>query len=222
VKQSGYGQPLPGKFKGEGLHSLTDGRWMDVVEPFSSDRQVVAAGPSTPACKRMVEFGNGNYETKYMCAALDNEDSPDECHLLSVGSNDQWGFEEAVQKKLPHCKTHTFDCTLNGPPKRKPKDAHFYDMCIGEKDGDPKYKGYADFHNATGMHVTPRYLKIDVEGFDYRVFLESILSAPSHLWPEQMIFFGTLFNHGGYMPVRIETIKGCKPCLEILLMRVIC
>jgi hypothetical protein len=35
---------------------------------------------------------------------------------------------------------------------------------------------------------------------------------------ELMISFSTLFNHGGYMPVRVETIEGCKPCLEILLM----
>jgi hypothetical protein len=66
VKRGGCGQRLPGKFKGEGTNSLYNGRWVDVVEPMSTDRQMVAVpvGPSPPACKRMVQFGNDdNYDT---------------------------------------------------------------------------------------------------------------------------------------------------------------
>ena len=29
---------------------------------------------------------------------------------MSVGSNNEWSFEESIYERLPHCSIHTFDC----------------------------------------------------------------------------------------------------------------
>jgi hypothetical protein len=255
VKRGGYGQSLPGDFHGERLDLLTAKRWIDVIEPATSERQNTAVGPFDLKCEKLVQFGNGNYETKFMCAPVESKTETKEdthgCHLFSVGSNDQWGFEEAARIQVPHCQTHTFDCTLqNGKPQKKPKDenVHFYDRCIGEKAGNPKYKGYEALANETGINSPPKYLKMDVEGFEYQVLLESVLAAPQKIWPEQImvethwssrmvdlpwmlrhrqagelaLFYSSLYHRGGYIPVHTRNFRGCEPCMEVLLAKVLC
>ena len=47
-----------------------------------------------------------------------------DCTVVSIGSNNQFEFEEAVHSKLPHCRILTFDCTVAEP--RPPEYVHFY------------------------------------------------------------------------------------------------
>ncbi len=89
---------------------------------------------------------------------------------------------------------------------------------------------------------------MDIEGFEYAVFLDSILSSDPSIWPEQImmeihwatrmvdlkwmprtrtaaelaLFFGVLFNRGGYILQHTNFDPGCQTCLEILLVRAIC
>ncbi|KAL3912305.1 MAG: hypothetical protein SGILL_006936, partial [Bacillariaceae sp.] len=111
----------------------------------------------------------------------DNHDGNDpHCHIISVGGNDNWKFEQAVRDVLG-CTTHTFDCTLpNRMPKRKPKDSRvkFYPHCLdGNSRSDEhgrSYLTYGDALRLANITTPPLYLKIDVEGFEYDIFAQMI------------------------------------------------
>ncbi|KAL3909323.1 MAG: hypothetical protein SGILL_008131 [Bacillariaceae sp.] len=190
---------------------------------------------------------------------------PNTCHIFSIGSNDQWGFETSVREKLPNCHTHTFDCTLKGLPKHQPKNddkVHFYPYCVsgGNDDGsdtyqqpkqdDRNYLSYHDLWKATSIQHPPKLLKMDVEGFEFDVLTSMLASfESSNYWPEQImmevhfitrmvdldwmlrtrqsaelaLFFDTLWNAGGYIPIKVQYFgEWCPSCMEILLLRVKC
>ena len=150
IPRGGYGQPLPGTWTGpnSGKNGANFGsRWINVIEPDTSERFKVAIGHVGPECLEEVHFAENSYEEKIFCVPPNtttnqqqqrNQQQPQEvsseCHMFSIGSNDQWGFEVDVHKKLPDCVTHTFDCTLkNNQPQKKPKSdqIRFYPYCIG-------------------------------------------------------------------------------------------
>ena len=265
VKRGGYGQPLPGKFH---LSSDEDGhwdmstffekRWINVLEPSTSERFTAGIGPVGPACSEPIKFSEGTYEEKQICfhsekkEPKNNDEMTKECNIVSIGSNDQWGFEEEVMNNpiLSGCVTHTFDCTLRGAPKKKPQNDNvkFYPYCIGSEGQHPSYLPFDEMLKVAKIKQAPKYLKMDIEGFEYDVILNSILSSDSSLWPEQImmevhwgtrmvdlewmprtrtaaelsLFFGVLFNRGGYILQRTKSIKGCETCLEVLLVRAVC
>ena len=247
--RGGYGQDLPGAFHNVEKHSplMLEARWIDVREPVSRARWEVSMGPAGPNCTNVSSYGS-RYQQKNLCDATIDAD----CHILSIGSNDQWGFENGVLQKLPHCHTHTFDCTLRGYPKRKPNNnnSHFYPHCIAEKasvKSDRQYLTYEQMWRETGAQSAPKALKIDIEGFEYDVWANSILASPSTLWPEQVImelhyatrmvdlpwmlrmrqagelslFFALMFQKGGYMPV-IQFWQRWPTLVEVLMVRVLC
>ena len=54
VKRGGYGQPLPGKLVGENAKKgLFENRWIDVLEPSTSERYKVSVGPVGPICSNL-------------------------------------------------------------------------------------------------------------------------------------------------------------------------
>jgi len=274
VARGGYGQPLPGKLSSPSSNNkifrsaLFEKRWINVIEPSTSQRFFVGIGPVGPNCSETVSFSKGTYEEKSLCVETksqshdngrgernDNDDDVDnmECHIVSIGSNDQWGFEEEVMKtpQLRGCVTHTFDCTLqNNKPKRKPQNDNvkFYPYCIGSEGQQPPYVPFDQMWNLTKTKQAPKFLKMDVEGFEYHVVLNSILSSDSSIWPEQImmeihwatrmvdlvwmprtrtaaelaLFFGVLFNRGGYILQQVKYVRGCETCLEVLLVRAVC
>lgn len=214
----------------------------------------------------MITFSPGSYEGKNLCLAATQEQKEqpqstvgDECNILSIGSNDQWGFEIDVMEKLSGCVTHTFDCTLkDNTPKQKPQNdnINFYPYCIGlsgvQGSSHLTYEKLCEVvttrQNKTATKLSPpNLLKMDIEGFEFDV-ISMMLSSPTSLWPEQImlevhwatrmvgvewmprtltaaeisLFFGTLFNHGGYIVVNMQMFEGCQPCLEVLLVRVVC
>ncbi|KAL7530922.1 hypothetical protein ACHAWF_003561 [Thalassiosira exigua] len=258
VRKGGYGQPLPGNFAskyGNELlgRSLFEKRWINVVEPVRHERYAASMGPVGPSCTNKVVFWKGTHEEKFLCApAIQKGRSTveGECNILSIGSNDEWGFETDVLRKLPGCKTHTFDCTLgeNGPRKKPDNDnAQFYPYCIGSDNARPEYLPYERILNTTGSKVPPKFLKMDVEGFEYDV-LHALLSSDPSVLPEQIalevhwatrmvdvpwmmrtrtaaeiaMFFGGLFNRGGYIVTNVKIFDGCYPCSEVLLVRAVC
>ncbi|KAL7575203.1 hypothetical protein ACA910_018690 [Epithemia clementina (nom. ined.)] len=152
-------------------------------------------------------------------AAAEKEQPPEaECHILSIGGNDNWKFEIAVREQLG-CITHTFDCTLrDGRPRRKPNDdkVKFYNSCIdGKTHTDAHGRHYLNYHDlldqagllAEGM-PPPLALKLDVEGFEYDIFTQMIQqSSQQQPLPQQILVelhWGTRMTGLDWMP-RVRT-----------------
>ncbi|KAL7531775.1 hypothetical protein ACHAWF_003905, partial [Thalassiosira exigua] len=186
---------------------------------------------------------------------------PSSCNVISIGSNDQWAFEEDMAKYTA-CSIHTFDCTITNPKKKPDTDqVQFHSVCIT---GDPnlpdnstingrKFATYFDLLDMVGLtHASGiTYLKIDVEGYEWDVFINMIRQAKErnlhHLLPQQimvelhyatwmydlpwamravqtgelMSIFSMMFREAGYMSVYNE--KSYSPMLrEVLLIKVYC
>lgn len=195
--RGGYGKPLPGKFDDSKI--LMEKRWFEVEEPLRGrEKWDAALGPIGPMCDNLAEIGGKNKDGhKYMCVPRKSKnendetttattttqlsDNDDDCHIISVGGNDNWLFEEDVVQQMPGCITHTFDCTLpGGIPKKKPQrdDVKFYNYCMaGTSYNDPhgrQYLSYADAVHMAGIPKAPVYFKIDVEGFEYDIFTNMV------------------------------------------------
>jgi Methyltransferase domain len=158
----------------------------------------VALGPIGPSCSNVIQFGKKEDGDgyKFMCMPNNEHETEEkECHVISAGGNDNWKFETALTDKLPHCTTHTFDCTLpnGGQPKRKPirENIRFYDYCLAgasyNETNGRKYLSYVDMLHVAGIVQTPpAYFKIDVEGFEYDIFTSMIATSPKQLLPSQI------------------------------------
>lgn len=114
-------------------------------------------------------FGADDDSGKMMCEAsklLDVEN----CKVFSLGSNNQFDFEEAILKHFPKCSVHTYDCTSNPPPNPKPNQ-HFSKVCLGPRDemkGDREYQTIATLmKKADTSHI--QFLKMDIEGYEMEV-----------------------------------------------------
>lgn len=220
VPKGGYSQNLPGKMIGSNANRkdgpLFQNRWVNIIEPATTERFKVAIGEVGPDCLQKIRFAGGSYQGKLFCIPPDGNvsinksksektnlqvtttaaDSPEECNIFSIGSNDQWSFETEVNKKLSHCATHTFDCTLeNNQPQRKPKSAniHFYPYCIGEdstsrnnKETKGQYLPYHKMLKLTKITQAPKLLKMDIEGFEFGVIPSLLRNTPTEILPEQI------------------------------------
>lgn len=70
---------------------------------------VEAYGPFGPKCEHLESHGQYR-QKKRACSPSTLWRAP--CLIISIGSNNQWGFEEAVVAHTP-CNVATLDCTLN-------------------------------------------------------------------------------------------------------------
>lgn len=72
----------------------------------ASQRDVFDAlgAPTATTCQRIERFGAGDDE-KRIC--MDDIVPSSPCLMISVGSNNQWGFEEAVVART-HCTVKTY------------------------------------------------------------------------------------------------------------------
>jgi len=261
VKRGGYGQPLKGKFTPSKV--LSADRWVDnVIEPANEQRWLTALGPIGPGCPRPIKLGKG-YAGKRVCLGPEDTRDPSvepqsdaevgkrRCVIMSIGSNDQWGFEADAHEKL-NCEVHTFDCTLGRKPRHKPAiDAiKFHDVCLGDVNADidgRKYRTYAELLVLAGRDSGPFILKMDIEGFEYDV-LKSIINGPGEALPDQIaielhwgsrmvgldwvlrhrqaaevaLLASMMFNGGGYLPLEYFFDPGCTPCAELLYVKVVC
>lgn len=206
--RAGYGKILPGKLQKtvnlRGTGGVWEDRFIEVDEPWSFERWNASLGPIGPICKNITKLGSG-YEAKYFCdwelsngsKLKSSTHDMEECHIFSIGSNDQWGFETDLLS-LSNCTIHTFDCTLKGgTAKNKPKSDRvvFYNFCIGlrnETFNGRQYAPYSELWGKTGAKNAPKLVKMDVEGFEYDVIigiLEEYRNGhlPEELLPEQII-----------------------------------
>jgi hypothetical protein len=170
---------------------------VEVADPINSrERWDASLGPSGPECNNLRQLGETGLDgTKWYCQP---EGQPDtvfsDCHVISIGGNDNWDFETSVVEDMKGCQTHTFDCTLQGgQPKQKPDrdDIHFYPYCINDHnhvdEHGREYLTYFDIIARAGLKGPPTLLKMDVEGFEFDIFSHMIQQANQQ--PEQYSYW---------------------------------
>ena len=98
------------------------------------------------------------------------------CIVYSMGSADDFSFEERVRHLGPGCEIHTFDPTVVETGKGKPfYDAYHGDYGFGGRDvskgdGQPfAVKSIRTIMQELG-HTHVDYLKVDVEGYEWEFF----------------------------------------------------
>lgn len=146
-----------------------------------------ALGPVTRPCHDLREVGEDD-EKKAICWNKDFESSS--CVIFSVGSNNQWTFEEGVVDTTK-CQLKTFDCTVKNPnpPPHVRERVDFFKLCLVGKKNHGQGEDYVDFAGmvraaSAGKKelVYPKYLKVDIEGFEF----ESLTHALEQMTPQQM------------------------------------
>lgn len=130
--------------------------------------------PSTQPCA-LQRYGETSHPLwgldggKWLCdlPALAGDEG---CVVYSLGSNGQFEFELEMVARTP-CTVHTFDCTLDAATLVLPSSPriHFHALCAGEGSAeDPRYQSLAALAAGLG-HSRVDLLKMDIEGFEYRV-----------------------------------------------------
>ena len=201
-------------------------------------------GPVVPQCMHIETFGVGDDE-KRACKLTEllRASPPSSCTIVSLGSNNQWGFEEAVFQNLSSCLIHTFDCTVpddSQPPAQISARTTFHRICIGDRDFEKDgliFMSWRSIMNLTNQTTAPLYLKMDIEGHEYTV-LQSIIDS-KFLIPMQIavefhfngvppfprgkssielaLFMEYLYQKGGYFLIDRHDNPLCSSCSEILL-----
>jgi hypothetical protein len=97
ARRGGYQQPLPFTFAGQNVRNvLHEDRWVDVMESWTDQRLRSSVGPEGPKCPQFAYFMENTYEAKAFCIdesmmKESTSENEEECHIFSIGSNDQWG-----------------------------------------------------------------------------------------------------------------------------------
>mmetsp|Transcript_32296 Transcript_32296/g.53396 ORF Transcript_32296/g.53396 Transcript_32296/m.53396 type:complete len:345 (-) Transcript_32296:220-1254(-) len=205
-------------------------------------------GPLTQ-CPMLLRFGEGD-DAKHVCNAPSTEVPKHgyltpPCTVISVGSNNQWGFEHAIARALPHCRIHTLDCTIEPlVPLELRRHVSFHRICVGEEDhvwpDGKEVLSWSSVLRKLDMHVPPAMLKMDIEGFEWGVLQQIVrsrdalpfsISVELHSWTEvkQVPWYGTwrsnsfirswvheLQQYGGYSLVDRHDNSQCAYCTEVV------
>jgi hypothetical protein len=149
-------------------------------------------GPIGPRCLDLESYGTGDDE-KHACALKSLQANKSDCIIISIGSNNAWGFEESIYMNLPHCRIETFDCTIpasSKPPATIADKTTFHHICVGDTDQTTndgrRYLSWPSVLKLIRANQAPLYLKMDIEGYEYPV-LRSIVSNGT-LLPLQIAF----------------------------------
>lgn len=90
------------------------------------------------------------------------------CVIYSIGSNNEWGFEEAIFSST-NCIVETFDCTVNStvkPPAAIASRVRLHRYCLGSANNG-EIRTLRGLHEITGIKTPPTFLKIDAEGAEF-------------------------------------------------------
>jgi hypothetical protein len=199
----------------------------------------------------MESYGHGD-EEKRACGLKGLLATVPDCTILSLGSNNQWGFEESIFRAMPNCMIHTFDCTVRldvQPPAAIANRTRLHRVCIGSEDkliGNASFMSWRSVMSLIRASGPPLYLKMDIEGYEYQV-LRSIIDD-GFLMPTQIAFelhyttsmkglpwYGRrkssgeiatfmeyLHHQGGYFLLDRNDNIRCKTCTELLVSRLPC
>jgi hypothetical protein len=140
-------------------------------------------GPVSKVCKTHLEnYGEGDSE-KRACGLKVLEKMTSTCVVFCIGSNNEWGFEEAVFKNT-NCRIETFDCKVGThiqPPEYIRSRTRLHRYCLGDQDDlEKSLLSWDSLLAIANTTRAPTYLKVDIEGYEYRV-LKSIITTGRHL-----------------------------------------
>ena len=93
--------------------------------------------------------------------------------IVSIGSHNEWGFEESIFHAMPGCVIHTFDCTVGEearPPAEIAERVTLHRFCISAVDNDEasnitRIMSWRGVMNMLGVLEPPLFLKMDIEGY---------------------------------------------------------
>jgi len=118
--------------------------------------------------------------------------SNERCDMISIGSNNQWGFEKTITE-MTDCQVHSFDCTVNKNSKGPNDSVHFHPFCISaeyKQINGREYLPYSQILERANLTNAPALLKMDVEGFEFDVLLNMVNDAREtgmmHMLPLQI------------------------------------
>ena len=203
----------------------------DLNQP-AADNQLSVMGPMGPTCQNLEIYGSGDGE-KRACGLRNATD----CTVISIGSNNQWDFEEAVFDQL-NCTVATFDCTAGAQvPSRIASRTRFYPICISGWDrvdeNNRVYLAWPSLMRLINAQKAPDYLKMDIEGGEYEAL--ATMLKEGFLMPRQVAFeihthrktlgdvaliMESLYTQGGYFFVDQRPNIECRECTEVLISRV--
>ena len=126
------------------------------------------------SCQLSCLGGECNLHTTKLACGINQLQQP--CVVYSVGGNNEWEFEQDMLRKT-ECEIHTFDCTGTKSRFVVPKHPklHFHYICVhthhmaasGDNGEFWTFGEIARFLNHTRVDL----LKMDVEGFEWPLFL---------------------------------------------------
>ena len=165
-----FGPNLPCMWTFEKEPSCTDrhdgGKWLCGLREVHAERRQQrseSAGETTSNADGY-HYGVGRHYDKQPCI------------VYSMGSNDDFSFEERVREEAPGCEIHTFDPTIGETGRGKPfYDSYHGDYGFGGRD-TAKGEGQAFPVKSINTimreldHIHVDYLKIDVEGYEWEFF----------------------------------------------------
>jgi hypothetical protein len=218
--------------------------------PYSHQRFDIL-GPIVPQCNFMESYGTGDDE-KRACGLKGLLQQVSNCTIISLGSNNQWGFEESIFNAIPNCIIHTFDCTVGPnvePPAEIANRTKLHRICIGSEDSNIEARSFMSWKSVMkliGASVPPLYLKMDIEGYEYQVLRNIVddgflmpmqIAFELHYTPfmkdlpwygrrkssgEIASFMEYLHYQGGYFLLDRHDNPGCPGCTELLVTRLPC
>jgi hypothetical protein len=166
--------------------------------------------------QRIGLMGDGG---KWICDAY-RLAAAEECNVVSIGSNNDWSFEQAIFRLNPHCKIFTFDHTI--VPVNVPAYVNFHKIGLGSSDNGQILTLASALKEVGLENKTVDIFKIDCEGCEREIFSEFLnlnlrqilIELHSAYWDVNS-FFNALAAHGYVIFHKEPNTYGCAGyCIE--------
>ena len=169
----------------------------------------VSVAPTSCGLRNFPELVEGpkkGDDDKRLCSAMLNEHGNDV--VVSIGSNNEFGFEEQVLKCAPSLHVATFDCTVReATNKPRTPRVSFHPYCISSKDS-AQTRTWASIASIASESAAANgnpggriaILKIDIEGWEW-VALPQVLNMTGdrgRILPRQIAVEVHLATHQRY------------------------
>jgi hypothetical protein len=127
-------------------------------------------------CEFEERFGNFGDGGKWVCDAHTLKQKKEDCHIVSIGSNNDFSFENELHNHLPQCKISVFDHTVSNPSP--PPFVNFFSFGLGSENNDNSIITLDSAFQKAGVSSSSGVdiLKIDCEGCEYDVYSQFVSS----------------------------------------------